>query len=456
MENIEQKKPWQELKALAEAGNAEQLEQYLHELPPGDPEWALSRLPDEEQAEVVGLLPEKDAAALLAEIPEVQAVEIVEHLPSEQAAAIVSEAPSNRQAQLLGSLRVDQTEEILSHLPPDDASEVRHLMEFAPGTAGGLMATEYLAFGEEDTIEDVLNNMRENADTYESYDVQYAYVQSKSGKLVGVLRVRDLLFSRRTCQVSSIMLKEPVSVRHDLGLTDLRLTFDRYPLIALPVTDDAGHMAGVVRQTDVEEATEQEASRSFLKFAGILGGEEIRSLPLRARSARRLAWLSINIVLNLIAASVIAYYQDTLAAVISLAVFLPIISDMSGCSGSQAVAVSIRELGLGLLKPYEVLRVLWKEASVGVVNGIALGILLGAAAFIWKGTPMLGVVVGGALALNTIIAVCLGGAIPLILRWAKQDPALASGPILTTVTDMCGFFLVLSFANAALPWLITS
>ena len=177
-------------------------------------------------------------------------------------------------------------------------------------------------------------------------------------------------------------------------------------------------------------------------------------MPLRLRSFRRLSWLSINIVLNVIAASVIALYQDTLASVIALAVFLPIISDMSGCSGNQAVAVSMRELALDLIRPWEFFRVLYKEALVGLINGVILGMLLGTIALLWKGNPVLGLVVGMALALNTIVAVCLGGTIPLLLRGIGQDPALASGPILTTITDMFGFFLVLSFASAVLPYLV--
>jgi magnesium transporter len=168
------------------------------------------------------------------------------------------------------------------------------------------------------------------------------------------------------------------------------------------------------------------------------------------RTRRRLSWLSINIVLNVIAASVIAFYQETLAAVIALAVFLPIISDMSGCSGNQAVAVSIRELALGLVKPYEFFRVVMKEGVVGILNGLVLGLLLGAVAVLWKGNIYLGLVVGSALMLNTMLAVLLGGLIPLALKGLRQDPALASGPILTTVTDMCGFFLVLSFASLLL------
>jgi magnesium transporter len=136
--------------------------------------------------------------------------------------------------------------------------------------------------------------------------------------------------------------------------------------------------------------------------------------------------------------------------VIALAVFLPIISDMSGCSGNQAVAVSLRELSLGVVRPFEMLRVWTQEVSVGLINGLVLGSLIGLAAWLWQGNVYLGLVVGAALAINTIVAVSLGGVIPLFLKKMNVDPALASGPILTTVTDMFGFFLALTFAGMAL------
>ena len=150
------------------------------------------------------------------------------------------------------------------------------------------------------------------------------------------------------------------------------------------------------------------------------------------------------------AASVIAAYEETIRGAIALAVFLPIISDMSGCSGNQAVAVSLRELSLGVLRPGELLYVLGKEAFVGVLNGLALGSLLAGVAFLWKGDPILGVVVGVALAVNTLFAVSIGGTVPLLIKQFGWDPALASGPILTTLTDVMGFFLTLSLATAVL------
>jgi magnesium transporter len=318
------------------------------------------------------------------------------------------------------------------------------------------MITEYLTYPDSARVVDVIDDLRTHAEQYARYDVQYAYVTSQTGTLVGVLQLRDLLLSAAATPVTTLMIPHPLHVRADTPLEALEQFFDRHTFFGVPVVDEADRLIGVIRRADVEEAVGHRADQTLLKVSGIVGGEELRNMPLLGRSLRRLSWLSINIVLNLLAASVIAVYQDTIAAAVTLAIFLPIISDMSGCSGNQAVAVSLRELALGLVQPYELMRVLLKEAWVGILNGILLGLLLGSVAWLWKGNPYLGVVVGGALALNTLVSVSLGGTIPLILRRLNVDPALASGPLLTTVTDMCGFFFALSFATAVLTRLALS
>ena len=295
--------------------------------------------------------------------------------------------------------------------------------------------------------------MEENAERYADYNVQYTYVVDGEGRLRGVLPIRRLLLARRSKPLREVMIPDPISVSAQMPLGELRAVFREHPFLGLPVVSGRGVMVGVVEQRDLAEAAMEEADDLYRQSQGIVGGEELRSMPLLTRSRRRLAWLSANIVLNIIAASVIAMHQDTLEAVIALAVFLPIISDMSGCSGNQAVAVSMRELTLGVTRPRDAVRVLFKEAAVGVLNGIALGILIGAVAFLWKGNIALGAVVGSALAMNTLVAVCIGGLVPLLLKAFKTDPALASGPILTTITDMCGFLIVLSLASAAMGYL---
>ncbi|MDH3245080.1 MAG: magnesium transporter [Saprospiraceae bacterium] len=246
------------------------------------------------------------------------------------------------------------------------------------------------------------------------------------------------------------MHSDPFAVRYDATMDELVDFFDQNDFFGVPVVDERHFLMGVVLRRDVLEAQAEQAAQEHLESQGIVGGDEIRTMPVLLRSKRRLSWLSVNILLNIVAASVIAYHQDVLSSVIALAVFLPIISDMSGCSGNQAVAVSMRELSLGVVRPGEALRVWYQEVSVGVINGTVLGILIGIAAWIWKGNIILGGVVGAALAINTIVAVSIGGTVPLLLKKFNMDPALASGPILTTITDMFGFFLALTFASLTL------
>jgi len=297
-----------------------------------------------------------------------------------------------------------------------------------------------------EVVEDLTGEDRD----YSLLTVHYIYVVIKQRRLKGVIRIRDLVFANPDAKIGDLAMTA-LTVAPNASLDDLEFFFDEHDIAAVPVVDEHGILLGIVRRRSLLEALAERAEADNLKTAGIIGGDELRSMPTVLRSRRRLSWLSANIGLNILAASVIAVYEDTLTAVIALAVFLPIVSDMSGCSGNQAAAVSMRELTLGAAVPRDLLRVLRKEAIVGIINGIALGLLLGLAAWAWKGNAILGVVVGGALAANTIVAVCIGGAIPLILRRFKFDPAVASGPLLTTVTDVCGFFLLLSIASLVLP-----
>jgi magnesium transporter len=446
--------PWDRLRELIAERRTGEILPFLASLAPGEPGRAIDRLDEEARNALFTLLPPDEAAGVLDVLPDSEAAGLLEDLSAADAAAIVSELPSDEQADLLGQIEEGGAEAILESMGTVRATVARRLLSYEPDTAGGLMIAEYLAYPETGTVGDVAADLRTHGERYADYNVQYAYVTTPDGKLVGVLRVRDLLLSRESRPLREIMLPDPLRVPDTAATEDLKRFFDEHALFGVPVIDADGRLAGVVRRAAVEEALRQRATRVYLAFSGLVGEEELRSMPLHTRSVRRLSWLTLNILLNVIAASVITAYQDTLSAVIALAVFLPIISDMSGCSGSQALAVSIRELTLGLIRPHEYLRVVVKEGLVGILNGIVLGILLGALAFLWKHNIYLSLVVGSALALNTIVAVVIGGLVPLGLKALRLDPALASGPILTTVTDMCGFFLVLSLASGMLPRLV--
>ncbi len=435
------------LRQLLREGAAEAIEEYLDRLPPGEVPWLLDHLSDEEQEQLFQLLSPEEGSELLEGLSEEQASELLDNLSPSEAAHLLNHLPSDEQADLLGRMSEARAAAVLEHMDPEEAADARRLSQYAPDTAGGVMISEYLAYPDHWRVGDVLEDLRENRQRYLKYDVQYTYVVDQQQRLVGVLRLRDLVLADLEAPIRELMIPDPIRVTTDTPLQELRDLFHQHPLRGFPVVDAQGRLVGVVRHEDVEEALEQAAQRTLMKLTGILGGEELRSMPLRLRSLRRLFLLSTNLMMDLVAASVIAVFEGTLSQLVALAVFLPIISDMGGNAGFQAVAVSMRELALGLIRPGDLLRVAWKEVQVGVLNGLSLGVLVGAIAWVWKGYPALGVIVGIAMALNTVVAVVLGGTVPLLLRRLRVDPALASGPVLTTLTDMCGFFLILWMAS---------
>jgi magnesium transporter len=452
MEPQKNQEPWEELRELATTGDTVRIEAYLESLAPSEVVRAIFRLDAGSRERVLTTLSPAEAADLIEEIPDEHAADMIEQLEASDAAAILSEMQSDDQADVLGEMDDDDAEAILAEMEPEEAEDARRLLSYGDDVAGGLMMTEFLSFTEHTTIGDAIKEMSRLAETNGDYHRQDIYVVSSWGRLVGVAEVSTLVLTPSSTPIADIMTISP-HVQPETTLDDLSEFFDRDAASAVPVIDQHVRLLGVVTRATVVEALTERAEEERRKMLGIIGGDEIRTMSVLRRSRRRLSWLSVNIVLNVVAASVIAFYEDTLSAVIALAVFLPIVSDMSGCTGNQAVAVSMRELALGIVKPFEVARVWLQEASVGLINGLTLGCLLGAAAWLWKGNPYLGLVVGGALAANSLIAVSIGGTVPLVLKRLGVDPAVASGPILTTVTDMCGFFLVLSFASAMLPLL---
>lgn len=440
-------RPIETVRSYLKSDNQLELTSFLESLTSTQLVYLMSRLHKDEQQDLLTMLNPEDAADVIEELPEAQAVDIIEDMDVGDAAAIIHEMVSDEQADLLMELQEKDAEAILTEMNPTEAASLRKLIEYDPETAGGLMLTEYISYKETKTVEEVIEDLRKNAERYKNFHVRYIYILSIHDEFLGVLQMQDLLLANPSQRLSKIIIKDVIAVNANETLDKVSDLFDTYEFYGFPVVDDHNKMIGILRRVNVLEAINERAAYEHLETQGIIGGDELRTMPVFLRSRRRLSWLSVNILLNIIAASVIAFYQDTLSTVIALAVFLPIISDMSGCSGNQAVAVSMRELSLGTVRPTEMLRVWFQEISVGLINGLVLGILIGLAAYFWKGNIYLGLVVGGALAVNTIVAVSIGGTVPLFLKRMNVDPALASGPILTTITDMIGFFLALSFAT---------
>lgn len=378
-------KPLEQIKALLETDNQAMISEFVEGLKTKEIVHLVGHLTSSEQTKLMTLLSPEDAADLMEEIPDAQAADIIEELEATDAAAILDKMASDEQADLIQEMDRDDVEAILNEMHPEDAEGIRTLVGYDPETAGGIMVTEFMIYNESLTVEQVVSQLRENVDSLQDFHAKYIYIKNRQGALAGVLQTWDLLIAKPTVRLADIVHREVLTVLTDTPLEDLSNFFDTYDFYGVPVIDEQRKICGVVLRKDVLEAVAERRTFEHLETQGIVGGDELRTMPVLLRSRRRLSWLSVNIVLNIVAASVIAYHQDVLSSVIALAVFLPIISDMSGCSGNQAVAVSMRELSIGLVKPGEALRVWYQEVSVGLINGIILGVLVALAAYLLEG-----------------------------------------------------------------------
>jgi len=455
MNKVEAKpQPWERLHALIEADDASGLAAAVAALPHEDTPYAVVRLGAKERIRLFEMLSEIDAdlgADVMSQLADDEAARLLEDLEPADAAALVDEFDSDEQTDVLDRLDPDDQEAILRQMEPEEAHDSRERLRHDAESAGGLMITEYLAFQDRQRAADVVAHLGQHGDEYRNYEVRHLYVTDAKGRLRGVVPLRQIVMAHETEALRDLEISDPVSVSVDEELDDLEDLFDRIPFDAVPVVDDDGVLVGVLKRAGVQEALSERATASLLKFGGIIGGEESRSMPLANRTLRRLAFLLPNIVLSYAAVSIIAIYEPVIARMTALAVFIPMVANLSGAAGNQAVAVSIRELSLGTLRVGDVTRVWKKEVFLGAMNGLVIGAILGALVFITHADlPILALTIGVAYALNSILAVLIGGALPLTLTRIGVDPAMMSSPILTTLTDMGSFFLTLSFAAALL------
>lgn len=442
--------PWDVLSEIIASGNAEHLAMFVQLLPPEDTAYTINQISDDEQTALWSMLSRvrpEFAADLMEHFADEHAADMLEDLTPEAAAAIVDEMDSDEQTDLLAEMPEADQQAILREMDPAEARDVRDRLDYPDDTAGGLMITEYLHYPSDTTIDSVIADLRANGEAYGEYELRYLYITDRAEKLVGVVQLRSLLLAAPGRKLADLKMTDAVSVRDTATLDELEDIFDRVDFPAVPVIDEHGVLCGVLRSSAVHEALRERGSDEFLKSFGIIGGEELRSMPLHSRWTRRLAFLVPNLILSAVAVSIIALFEPVIKELTLLAVFLPLVANLSGAAGNQAVAVSIRELSLGLVIPRDVWRVMRKEVFVGLINGAIIGLVLLLVIWIRHHDMLpLAALVSSAYAINSILAVCLGGGLPLLLKRLGIDPAMLSSPILTTLTDAGAFFLTLGFA----------
>lgn len=410
--------------------------------------------PETARAAVQRLIAEGRAAPVFAAMEPASAARLLADVDRSEAAALLRQLAPDDAADVLAELPPAVRRDLLGRLPPADARELEELLRFAPDTAGGLMTPDVLAVPPDITVGEAGERLRRRAGEVEA--VYYAYVVDAAGVLKGVLRMRDLVLSPPSAPVGSAMVPDVTALRPDMSLDEVAEVFRRHKYIALPVVDGIGRLLGLVTADDAMDAMRREYGEDLLRMGGIPGGEESALAPPAFSVRKRLPWMMANVLFDVVAVVGVAVFEGTIAQVAFLAVLMPIISDMGGNLATQAAAVAIRGMATGQSHWSDVGRVFRKEAKVGFVNGLALGAQLGLIAWLWRGNPWLGVVAAVSLWLNSVLATVVGALVPFAARRAGWDPAMMTGAIVTTVTDLTGFFLFLGMATLMMPWLRTT
>jgi magnesium transporter len=436
------------LRRLLSSGVTSRAERLLERIHPADLGPLFSELTPEEVRTVIDLLfRQRRAAATLRELP----LEILPH---------VMEAVSDqRLADVLGRLEIDdllelaqtipdeRRDKVLSLLLPEKHEALRKFELYPESSAGRAMTTNYVALDEKMTAQEAIDSIRARGEASES--VLYLYVVDEQRRLRGVVPIRRLVSAPPNRPCADLMVRDPLSVRPEADQEEVARLVARYDLLGIPVCDGDGRLLGVITVDDVIDVITEEATEDMYHLAGLTEADRVFT-PAGESLRRRLPWMLLNLGTAFFAAWVVGLFERTLEQLVALAIFMPVVAGMGGNGGIQTLTVTTRGIALGEIEFSSGLRAVAKEMAVGMLLGACVGLLGAGVIALWQGNPLLGGVLFLALVANMGVAGLLGAAVPLALKGLRQDPALGSGVIVTTLTDAFGFFAFLGIATLLL------
>ncbi len=408
----------------------------------------LAEAPNEAFGAFLRTLDTRRAAGVAAQLPLELAARILSGLESTFARELFVSMPADHAADLLPLLAEEVRDRLLLEAGESFTTTVDELASYSPESAGGVMSARFLTVGRTSIVGVALNIVRAAPHDLERSSYIYVVEQNAKGVMhpVGVVSVRDLVRFERERPIAEVMRTDVVAVRVDDSAVDAARLLRNRRLTMVPVLGASGEIAGVVTFDDAIDILMEDVAVQVSSASTDSGEESFFSSPTRAIRLR-LPWMAANIFLNLGAVFVISGFEATIATIAILAAFLPMITDMGGNVGIQSLSVAIRSIALGEVRLRDVSRAVRKEISVGMVNGVALGGLFMLIAVLWQGDFGIGIIAGIALAVNVLVAGVVGGTIPFLVKRLGRDPAMMTGPVLTTITDITGVTIYLGLST---------
>ena len=407
---------------------------------------------DEERQQVFTVIQKTETVGeFLPELDESIVGALLEPLDASAVVILLEEVSADDRADILNLLPEEKANSVLKAFDSEESEELEELMSYAPDTAGGIMSVDPFSLSENTTAAEAVTNIQSSED---AEMVFYLYVTDEKEKLTGVVSLRDLVVAPPNSTLKSFMLTNVVAVTTDTDQEEVARQVSRYNLLAIPVVDADNTLLGIVTVDDVVDVIREEATEDFLQMAGIGKDREILMKSTWENARLRLPWLFASWIGGTAAVYIIGWYQEMLTSIVALAAFIPVIVGMGGNIGTQSSTIIIRGIATGRVQLAQASKVILKEIGVGVLLGVFYGILLGIVAyfkFIDIEEPMkLGLVVGLAIFTSMLIATSIGTLVPILLRKVDVDPAIASGPFVTTSTDVLGILLYFIIANSLL------
>ena len=450
MEETAQAQLTEAIRELLEGGREERLADVLAGAHPADVSRVIREPPLEDQVRVFRLLTPQQAGAVLAELDDPILRELIGSLDEAEVSRALDRMPSDEVVNVVEELPKEQAEELLDLMEEEKAEEVQELLEYPERTAGRLMSPDFVAVPETVTVARAIEHIRKAKTGDGAF---YVYVVDDHDHLVGFVPLHRLIAADPAAPIRTIRTEDVESVTVDTDQEEVARLVQRYNVIQIPVVDANRRLLGTIGVDDVIDVLREEATEDIQRLGGVGGDENVLDPP-RSVLPKRLIWRLVNLATAIIAASVIGLFEKTIAHLAVLAVFMPIVASEGGIATTQTATVVVRGIALGDLTRSVLWRVLWKEMWLALATGAVSGFALATVAYAWKGNLLLSLILGVALIFNMLVAAVVGTLIPIALKAFRIDPAIASSVIITTFTDVCGFFSFLGLATLLIRFLL--